>query len=273
MLPAAPPRDRIGPAALHGDQPRRRPRPGARPCARRLWTATGNPMNGTGLPANCWPNYGPQPGIPAPQTMWAADGRAGGAPDPRQRARPDPDRHRRRPPAGAGGDPATPVNYEQNVRSITSATSPSTASGSDRPSGPTSSSTSPSSPARPSSCTTTRPRPPRPLTRASTTSPATGTSPRSAARRTPSRATVRTPGPSCRSSWTQTAPNTSPFSLTALKSGVCLDRRRLRACSPRLSPRPSCREPAYNSAYNATFPLTHMRAFRTITSPLRPSHR
>jgi FtsP/CotA-like multicopper oxidase with cupredoxin domain len=80
----------------------------------------GNPLNGTGLPANCWPNYGPQPGIPAPQTMWAADGRAGGAPDPRNAG-----------PAwvqiGSEGGllpapaviPATPVNYEQNVRSIT----------------------------------------------------------------------------------------------------------------------------------------------------------
>lgn len=45
--------------------------------------STGNPLNGTGLAPNCWPNYGPQPGIPAPQAMWAADGRAGGAPDPR----------------------------------------------------------------------------------------------------------------------------------------------------------------------------------------------
>ena len=81
---------------------------------------TGNPLNGTGLPADCWPNYGPQPGIPAPQTMWAADGRAGGAPDPRNAG-----------PAwiqiGTEGGllpapvviPPTPVNYEQNVRSIT----------------------------------------------------------------------------------------------------------------------------------------------------------
>ena len=81
---------------------------------------TGNPLNGTGLPSGCWPNYGPQPGIPAPQTMWAADGRNGGAPDPRTAG-----------PAwiqiGSEGGllptpvviPPTPVNYEQNVRSIT----------------------------------------------------------------------------------------------------------------------------------------------------------
>lgn len=81
---------------------------------------TGNPLNGTGLPAGCWPNYGPQPGIPAPQTMWAADGRAGGAPDPRTAG-----------PAwiqiGSEGGllpapvviPPTPINYEQNTRSIT----------------------------------------------------------------------------------------------------------------------------------------------------------
>jgi FtsP/CotA-like multicopper oxidase with cupredoxin domain len=85
-----------------------------------LLDSTGNPMNGTGLPANCWPNYGPQAGIPAPQTMWAADGRAGGAPDPRTAG-----------PAwvqiGTEGGllpapvviPPTPVNYEQNPRSIT----------------------------------------------------------------------------------------------------------------------------------------------------------
>lgn len=85
-----------------------------------LMDGTGNPMNGTGLPANCWPNYGPQPGIPAPQTMWAADGRVGGAPDPRNAG----------PPwiqIGSEGGllpapvviPATPINYEQNTRSIT----------------------------------------------------------------------------------------------------------------------------------------------------------
>jgi FtsP/CotA-like multicopper oxidase with cupredoxin domain len=80
----------------------------------------GNPLNGTGLQAGCWPNFGPQPGIPAPQTMWAADGRAGGSPDPRNAG-----------PAwiqiGSEGGllpapvviPPTPVNYEQNVRSIT----------------------------------------------------------------------------------------------------------------------------------------------------------
>ena len=81
---------------------------------------TGNPLNGTGLPAGCWPNYGPQPGIPKPQAMWAADGRAGGAPDPRNAG-----------PAwvqiGSEGGllpapvviPPTPINYEQNTRSIT----------------------------------------------------------------------------------------------------------------------------------------------------------
>jgi FtsP/CotA-like multicopper oxidase with cupredoxin domain len=80
----------------------------------------GNPLNGTGLPSGCWPNFGPQAGIPAPQTMWAADGRAGGSPDPRNAG----------PPwiqIGSEGGllpapvviPATPVNYEQNVRSIT----------------------------------------------------------------------------------------------------------------------------------------------------------
>jgi FtsP/CotA-like multicopper oxidase with cupredoxin domain len=85
-----------------------------------LLDGLGNPLNGTGLPAGCWPNYGPQPGIPAPQTMWAADGRAGGAPDPRNAG-----------PAwvqiGSEGGllpapaviPPTPINFEQNTRSIT----------------------------------------------------------------------------------------------------------------------------------------------------------
>jgi FtsP/CotA-like multicopper oxidase with cupredoxin domain len=81
---------------------------------------SGNPLNGTGLQAGCWPNYGPQPGIPTSQSMWAADGRAGGAPDPRNAG-----------PAwieiGSEGGllpapvviPPTPINYEQNTRSIT----------------------------------------------------------------------------------------------------------------------------------------------------------
>lgn len=85
-----------------------------------LLDSTGNPLNGTGLVAGCWPNYGPQAGIPAPQSMWAADGRAGGAPDPRNAG-----------PAwvqiGSEGGllpapvviPPTAINYEQNTRSIT----------------------------------------------------------------------------------------------------------------------------------------------------------
>jgi len=88
--------------------------------ANALMDATGNPLNGTGLAAGCWPNYGPLAGIPAPQTMWAADGRAGGAPDPRRAG----------PPwvqIGTEGGllpspvviPATPINFEQNTRSIT----------------------------------------------------------------------------------------------------------------------------------------------------------
>ena len=34
-----------------------------------LFDNAGNPLNGTGLPANCWPNYGPQSGIPVAQSM------------------------------------------------------------------------------------------------------------------------------------------------------------------------------------------------------------
>jgi FtsP/CotA-like multicopper oxidase with cupredoxin domain len=83
--------------------------------------ATGNPINGTGLPLNCWPNYGaPSPGISSKQFMWPADGRDGGVPDPRSAG----------PPfiqIGTEGGllpapaviPSTPVNYEVNTRSIT----------------------------------------------------------------------------------------------------------------------------------------------------------
>ncbi len=85
-----------------------------------LLDTSGNPLNGTGLPAGCWPNYGAQPGIPASQTMWTADGRAGGVPDPTKAG----------PPwiqiATEGGllpnpvvIPATPNNFEGNTRSIT----------------------------------------------------------------------------------------------------------------------------------------------------------
>jgi FtsP/CotA-like multicopper oxidase with cupredoxin domain len=85
-----------------------------------LLDATGNPLNGTGLPANCWPNFGNTAGIPVQQTMWPADGRRGGVPDPRRAG-----------PAwiqiGTEGGilpepvvvPSQPVGYEANVRSIT----------------------------------------------------------------------------------------------------------------------------------------------------------
>ncbi len=87
---------------------------------RALLDASGNPLNGTGLPSGCWPNYGPQLGIPAPQTMWAADGRAGGAPDPRNAG---PAWIQIGTEAGLLASPVvippTPVNYEQNTRSVT----------------------------------------------------------------------------------------------------------------------------------------------------------
>ncbi|HEY5999398.1 MAG TPA: MBG domain-containing protein [bacterium] len=85
-----------------------------------LLDATGNPLNGTGLPANCWPNFGAPAGIPLQQTMWPADGRRGGVPDPRRAG-----------PAwiqiGTEGGilpepvvvPSQPVGYEANPRSIT----------------------------------------------------------------------------------------------------------------------------------------------------------
>ncbi len=89
-----------------------------------LLDGSGNPLNGNGLYTNtgtpCWPNYGPVLGAPAGYTMWPGDGRAGGVPDPRFAG----------PPwiqIGSEGGllpapaviPATPVNYEQNTRSIT----------------------------------------------------------------------------------------------------------------------------------------------------------
>jgi FtsP/CotA-like multicopper oxidase with cupredoxin domain len=88
-----------------------------------LLDATGNPINGTGLPAGCWPNFGAgtqAAGIPVQQTMWAADGRAGGAPDPTTAG----------PPfiqIGTEGGllpapvviPSMPIGYEANTRSVT----------------------------------------------------------------------------------------------------------------------------------------------------------
>ncbi len=70
--------------------------------------AGGNPINGTGLPANCWP------------TTWPTDGRAGGVPDPLTAG----------PPLvqiGAEGGllpkvaviPSTPMGYDYNRRNIT----------------------------------------------------------------------------------------------------------------------------------------------------------
>jgi FtsP/CotA-like multicopper oxidase with cupredoxin domain len=88
-----------------------------------LLDATGNPLNGTGLPANCWPYFGAASqaaGIPIQQTMWAADGRAGGAPDPTMAG-----------PAfiqiGTEGGllpapvviPSMPTGFEANPRSVT----------------------------------------------------------------------------------------------------------------------------------------------------------
>ncbi len=88
-----------------------------------LLDASGNPINGTGLPAGCWPNFGAgsqTAGIPIQQTMWAADGRLGGAPDPTTAG----------PPfiqIGTEGGllpapvviPSMPTGYEANTRSVT----------------------------------------------------------------------------------------------------------------------------------------------------------
>ena len=86
--------------------------------------ATGNPLYGTGLLANCWPNYGKSlpssQGVKQLQFMWPADGRDGGVPDPTTAG-----------PAiiqiGTEGGllpapvviPSTPSNYEVNMRSVT----------------------------------------------------------------------------------------------------------------------------------------------------------
>ena len=86
--------------------------------------ATGNPINGTGIPANCWPNYGwgtpAAAGIPIQQLMWPPDGRIGGVPDPTKAG----------PPfiqIGTEGGllpapvviPSNPTVYEYNTRSVT----------------------------------------------------------------------------------------------------------------------------------------------------------
>jgi FtsP/CotA-like multicopper oxidase with cupredoxin domain len=88
-----------------------------------LLDSSGNPINGTGLPAGCWPNFGAgsqTAGIPVQQTMWAADGRAGGVPDPTTAGPPFVE-------IGTEGGllpapvviPSMPTGYEANTRSVT----------------------------------------------------------------------------------------------------------------------------------------------------------
>ena len=88
-----------------------------------LFDSAGNPLNGTGLPANCWPNFGAgsqAAGIPVQQTMWPADGRAGGVPDPTTAGPPWIE-------IGTEGGllpapvviPSMPIGYEANTRSVT----------------------------------------------------------------------------------------------------------------------------------------------------------
>jgi FtsP/CotA-like multicopper oxidase with cupredoxin domain len=88
-----------------------------------LLDSSGNPINGTGLPAGCWPNFGAgsqAAGIPVQQTMWGADGRAGGVPDPTTAGPPFIE-------IGTEGGllpapvviPAMPIGYEANTRSVT----------------------------------------------------------------------------------------------------------------------------------------------------------
>jgi FtsP/CotA-like multicopper oxidase with cupredoxin domain len=83
-----------------------------------LLDGNGDPINGTGLLTNCWPNYGV--GTPKKQFMWPADGRDGGVPDPTTAG----------PPIiqiGTEGGllpaavviPSTPSNYESNIKSVT----------------------------------------------------------------------------------------------------------------------------------------------------------
>ncbi|MFO1433053.1 MAG: hypothetical protein U1F76_23600 [Candidatus Competibacteraceae bacterium] len=78
--------------------------------------ASGNPINGTGLPAGCWPKYT----NPLGDTSWPTDGRDGGVPDPTTAG----------PPIiqiGTEGGllpalaviPSTPINYDYNRRSVT----------------------------------------------------------------------------------------------------------------------------------------------------------
>src|SRR5579864_3281327 len=88
-----------------------------------LFDGSGNPLNGTGLPLGCWPNFGAgsqTAGIPVQQTMWAADGRAGGVPDPTTAGPPWIE-------IGTEGGllpapvviPSMPIGYEANTRSVT----------------------------------------------------------------------------------------------------------------------------------------------------------
>ena len=105
MLPAIQPAAGSARAALHHRHPDHQPSLFIG-LATAVLDATGNPINGTGLPAGCWPNFGSasQPGHPLQQTMWPADGREGGVPDPHGGPAFHPDRYRGRPAARAGGN-------------------------------------------------------------------------------------------------------------------------------------------------------------------------
>ncbi len=231
----------------------------------------GNPLNGTGLPLNCWPNYGPLAGIPAPQTMWAADGRAGGAPDPRRAG----------PPwiqIGSEGGllpapaviPATPVNYEQNTRSITITNVAMHGLW-----------LGPAERADvivdftnvPAMCAALAVSPCTLILYNDAPTPAPAFDSRQDyftgdGDQTPIGGAPNTPagyGPNTRTIMQvivdQTAPNTVPFSLTTLKSAfmtTTVPPAAPNGLFAKTQPTTIVPEPAYNSAYNATFPATYM---------------
>ena len=170
--------------------------------------ATGNPLNGTGLPANCWP------------TSWPTDGRDGGVPDPRTAG----------PPfiqIGTEGGllpspvviPSTPIDYEYSRRSVT-VLNVSTHGLWLGPAERADVIVDFSAYAGKTLILYNDAPAPAPAfdTRYRLLYRRPGSNRRTAERRQPSRATVPIPGPSCKSSWTGMRPTRSPFSLPALQA-------------------------------------------------------
>ena len=121
MLPAAPPIQRA-PRCRSARQSTRSPSRllGIGTLPPDFWTTRQSDERHRASRRTAGRTMGRQPGIPAPQTMWAADGRAGGAPDPRnRRSGMDSNRQRGRVASRSCCDPCDACQLRTELRSIT----------------------------------------------------------------------------------------------------------------------------------------------------------